>query len=441
MAGWKEVLGLIAANAEEHIDALKYRLGERLGSDDPIVITPYRGYGTPERLYLKGRVLENNPVMAAGDNDSLWDNLVNMYRRFATDEIPYARVKARFQGVEQEVAADEEGFFEVEIKPVQPLPADRLWHEVELELLYPLREGHAPVRATGSVLVPPPSAEFGIISDIDDTVVHTDAANVLRMARTVFLGNARTRLPFEGAAAFYRALHGGSHGNAMNPMLYVSSSAWNIYDLLSEFFHLHDIPTGPVLFLRDWGLSRERLLDFGHRSHKLGTIRRMLELYSNLPFILIGDSGQEDPEIYYELVGLYPNRIRAVYIRNVSRDLKRPEEIRALAEEVVAAGSTLILADDTLPMAQHAAEQGWIAPSALPGIRIEKEKDQAPPGPIEALLGEEEPAEAPTVVVEGETPAATEAAIETGAIEEALKTEEPEIKKPPNVIVEGTNKA
>jgi phosphatidate phosphatase APP1 len=173
-----------------------------------------------------------------------------------------------------------------------------------------------------------------------------------------------------------------------------------------EFFALQNIPIAPT-FLRDWGIGEREGLPTGHRKHKLTLICQMLDVYDHLPFILIGDSGQEDPEIYHEVVHHYPERILAVYIRNVSRDLERPEAIQALAEEVLEAGSTLILADDTLVMAEHAAAQGWIDPAALASIQLEKEQDEAPPTPLEAMLGEEEAEEAPTVVVEGKTPPTT----------------------------------
>jgi phosphatidate phosphatase APP1 len=171
---------------------LKYRLRERLGGRNPITILPYRGYGGADRLYLKGRVLEERDIAAAGDNDTIWENLVNMYKRFKSNEIPNARLLARFQGVEQQVETDLEGYFEVWMQPAEPLPADNQWVTLELELLHPLREGYPPVSAEGQILVPPPAAQFGVISDIDDTVVQTDATNLIRMARTVFLG---TRVP------------------------------------------------------------------------------------------------------------------------------------------------------------------------------------------------------------------------------------------------------
>jgi phosphatidate phosphatase APP1 len=451
MASWQKVLNHFAADIENHFDSLKYRLAERLGSKNPIMIQPYRGFGSEEKLYLKGRVLENKGITPPESNDSLWENLVNMYRRFESNEIPHARVLARFQEVEQEIVADEEGFFEVWFEPKQPLKYEQLWHTVELELLSPIRPEFPTVLAEGQVFIPPPTARFGVISDVDDTVLRTDATSVLRMARNVFLANARTRLPFKGVAAFYRALYQGIPPNigpvppggstyAYNPLFYVSSSPWNLYDLLSDFFNLQDIPIGPILFLRDWGLTEEEILPTGHRQHKLKTIHQIIQVYSRLPFILIGDSGQEDPEIYSEVVRLYPDRILAIYIRNVSHDLKRPDAIRALAKEVTNAGSTLILADDTLPMAQHAAQQGWISPAAVPSIEVEKEADEAPPSPIETLLGEGEKPEAPKVVIETDNPKTAQKAVESGEVREAMESSREEGQKPPTVVVKGEEK-
>ena len=388
MAGWQQLLAGMASNVEAQFDQLKSRLGGLLGSDDPLVVVPYLGYGTPDQLIVRGRVLQEKKIRESMDNDTLWDNLLNAYRRFESDEVPFARVRARFQDQATEFVADDEGFFTARIVPGHSLEADRLWHQIELELLEPLREGHPPVHATGQVLVPPPSAQFGVISDIDDTVVYSHATDLLRMARIVFLGNARTRLPFPGVASFYQALQGGAPGSAQNPLFFVSSSPWNLYDLLVEFFRLQEIPIGP-LFLRDWGVSAAELLPTAHSGYKLGVIRHILELYPRLPFILIGDSGQEDPEIYRIVVDEYPGRILAIYIRDVSPD-ERDEEVRRLAVEVAGARSSMVLAADTMAMAQHAAAQGWIDPCLLPLIGEAVDRDQEAPTAGEALL--EEPA-------------------------------------------------
>ena len=138
--------------------------------------------------------------------------------------------------------------------------------------------------------------ELGVVSDLDDTVVQSRITNFLQAVRTMMLGNARTRLPFPGVAAFYRALERGSDGKRRNPIFYVSSSPWNIYDLIADFMQVQGIPAGPIQ-LRDWDITLSALSSNRHRDFKEPVIREILELNPTLPFILIGDNGQHDPEI------------------------------------------------------------------------------------------------------------------------------------------------
>lgn len=378
--------GALAGAIEARLDALRRRLDDRWGNE-PIAIAAYHGYGTPERLWLRGRVLEESRARPAGDADSLWRNLANMYHRFDSDEIPGAHVIARYEGAEQAAVADDEGYFEINLAPPGPPPAGQLWQTVDLELAAPLRPGQAAVRATGRVLLPSRGAQFGVISDIDDTVIRTDATSLLRMVRSVLLGNARTRLPFPGVAALYRALHSGAEGPFVNPLFYVSSSPWNIFDLLADSFEFRGIPAGPIL-LRDWGFGGAAGLPTHHRVHKLAVITRILDTYPALPFVLLGDSGQEDPEIYREVVARYPQRILAIYIRDVTRALlARGTAIAALADQVRADGSELLLADDSLAVARHASDRGWIAADELDEIAAAVTHDQQDDGATVADTG------------------------------------------------------
>ncbi|HYH44113.1 MAG TPA: App1 family protein, partial [Thermoanaerobaculia bacterium] len=218
----------------------------------------------------------------------------------------------------------------------------------------------------------------------DDTVVESNVTDRLAAARTVLLGNARTRLPFEGVAAFYQALHGGASGQAGNPLFYVSSSPWNLYDLLAEFLDLHKIPRGPLL-LRDLGIDRAKLLSSDHHAHKLAQIRPLLALYPHLTFVLLGDSGQHDPEIYREVVRENPGRIRAVYIRRAGERPGRDEEVEAIARDLEAAGVPLLLLRDTAPAAAHAASLVLVRPAEVPAVQKDVERDQARPTPAEAV--------------------------------------------------------
>jgi phosphatidate phosphatase APP1 len=268
----------------------------------------------------------------------------------------------------RDASADREGYFDVVVDLESP--ADPGDHVADVELLEP--RGDEPVTARAAVLVPAATARYGVVSDIDDTVIRTDVKEFVRMARSVLLGNAHTRLPFPGVAAFYRALRDGPDGRSTNPLFYVSSSPWNLYELLEEMFTLRGIPAGPLM-LRDWGLSSREGLPTQHSGHKLAAIRRLFDTYPTLSFVLIGDSGQEDPEIYASIIRQYPERVLAAYIRSVDRAPERLAALATLAKELADEGATLVVADDTLAAARHAAEKGWILPACVDRVAADVE--------------------------------------------------------------------
>ncbi|HET7478871.1 MAG TPA: phosphatase domain-containing protein [Rubrobacteraceae bacterium] len=359
---WGRKISPLANALEERYDAARFGVKRRFGLLDPFEILPYRGHGTRRELFLRGRVLEERGITRSGQSSSLLTNLGNMARRFASDEVPSARVRASFAGIEVDTVADEEGFFDVRFELPEPLPESNAWHPVELELLSPPSPGGGVVRSTGQALVPE-GARFGVISDLDDTVVRSNATNALKMAWITLLNDARTRLPFAGVSAFYQALRRGPSGRDDNPTFYVSSSPWNIYDVIEDFLNVHDVPPGPI-FLKDWSLTALGK----HHEHKLGLIRGLLRTYPEMPFVLVGDSGQEDPEIYVQTVREHPGRILAIYIRDVTA-ADRDAQVKSLMKEASDLGVEMVLTEDTAVAAEHAASAGLISPGAVSEVR------------------------------------------------------------------------
>jgi phosphatidate phosphatase APP1 len=385
MANWKDLFRESAAHIEERWDALHFTLNRKLRLNDPIQIVPYRTYGTPRRIYIKGRVLEDKGLKSAGDKDTILNNLVNMYKRFESDEVPGATLKATLAGEEQSVTTDSEGYFVLDINPITPIINEQLWHPIPLQLTSAPLAFDADLCVDAEVMIPPPDAEYGIISDIDDTIVKTTATNLLAMSRITFLNNARTRLPFAGVAEFYKALQLGRNGKRNNPFFYVSSSPWNLYDLLKEFLDLNGIPAGPLL-LRDFGLQKAEPGTSGHAGHKLKEIKQILDAYPHLNFVLVGDSGQEDPVIYREVVKSFPNRILAIYIR----DVMLPERKRIavdVSQSLAELQTEMVIVENTVEAAEHAAQKGLIFTEAIPAIVQEKAEDKGQaPGKDEATV-------------------------------------------------------
>lgn len=335
-------------------------------------VVPYRSYGTNQSLIVRGRVLTNRPLRPS-ETDSAWRNAAHMLQRWASREVPEAEVRARWEGREFRTITDEEGYFRLEIPTDGKLPRDREWHDVIVDL--PAFPGSEP--AIAKVLVPLEEAQFGVISDIDDTITFSSATNYLRMAKIVFLGTAYSRLPFKGVAAFYRGLEKGTAPAPVNPFFYVSSSPWNLYDVLRDLFEYRSIPAGPLL-LQDYGIDSLKFIHESHQEHKLRSIRDIFDRYPHLKFLLIGDSGQVDPEIYREVVRLYPDRVLAVYIRDVSHPPERDAAVRKLAAEIEPANCHLILAEETEAVAEDALKHGWIVSGVLDEIRAEKETEPEP---------------------------------------------------------------
>jgi phosphatidate phosphatase APP1 len=337
-----------------------------LGADEPFEVLCYRGYGNATHAQVYGRVKRGRTLAPSESGDSPLTNLRNSYRRIDADPVPFADVAIRWAGASAMLKGDDEGFFNGVVE--RPSIAGGLgeWNEYQADLLSPAATGH-PVSGRGEILVPPSTARFGVISDIDDTLLQSRVSNVIQAARTMLLGNARTRLPFPGVAAFYLALREGAGKTEHNPIFYVSSSPWNLYDLIAEFMELQKIPRGPLL-LRDWDIGFGALDENRHFDHKGVAIRQIIQMYPALPFILVGDTSQHDPEIYRRIVEELPGRVRAIYIRDVTRSAERSAAVQKLAEEMRATGCSLVLSEDTVGAARHAVEQGWISAEALPAV-------------------------------------------------------------------------
>src|SRR5690606_23797224 len=156
------------------VDALRHRLRRRFNLLRPHVIIPFRGYGSQDHLFIRGRVLEERGYHHSPEPGSVSRQLRFMYQRFQSDEIPGASVWADYAGARAETKSDEEGFFNAILRPRAMLPPDRIWHEIRLSLV---ENGRPASETVARVVVPPIEAAFGVISDIDDTIIRTSATN------------------------------------------------------------------------------------------------------------------------------------------------------------------------------------------------------------------------------------------------------------------------
>lgn len=367
-----------AAAVEGAVDAAWDRLRGRLGLERPRAIQAYQGWANERRAWCCCRVLATEPFGGPREDDGWWDNLLNTYRRWNSQEVPGVPMEATLAGKTVSLRADDEGYAGFTFELDAPLP-EGFWHHAELRV----RGGEEPASGglTGRAMIlnPPSDASFGVISDVDDTIIHSSVTNLLVAARLTFLNNAKTRKPFEGVAELYRVLQSGTADRGApprNPIFYVSSSAWNLYDLLSDFIELNEIPAGPLL-LRDLGLDRQRFIKSAGHGHKLDKARDIMGWYPRLPFVLVGDSGQQDAELYATAAQEMPGRIKAIFIRDVDPQTAtdRDEGVRGHIAAARNAGVPMFLVRDSYEAAEHAADLGLIGRDAVRPVQRERDAD------------------------------------------------------------------
>ncbi len=308
-------------------------------------IEPYLGHGGPKGVVVRGRVLNDPPGVESRDGERLGAAVRRRLGDFLTAELPGVPLRITVAGTTAETTTDAEGYFLTRLRP-GPDGVTRPWTTGSVELGGPYRGLTGSYRMPLAVRVPGPEARFGILSDIDDTILQTGVQRVREMVRLTLTGSAHTRTPFLGAPQLYRALAGTA-----NPVFYVSSSPWNLHAFLLAFLRHHGFPLGPVLL-------RDLLGDSAGREPKDLRIREVLDLHPQLRFVLIGDSGEHDPEIYADIVAAYPGRILAVYIREVRLDPGdgRVEKVaRTWAHDV-----PFVLAADSDAVRRHAAGLGLL---------------------------------------------------------------------------------
>lgn len=340
------------ADAEEFADTQWSRFTRHLGLNEPRHIANYKGYGNGDSIWVVGRVLANRPMGGPQDDDDWFDNLKSSYNRWNSREVAGVPVELRYHGTSITVTTDNEGYYQARLDRNGPaVTQDKVYAEVRAE-------GQDTLAAVHTVYSPAPSADLLVISDMDDTVIHTGITDLLVAAQLTFLNNAKTRKPLSGVGSLYRALRDGADGNKRNPIFYVSNSGWNMYDLLRDFIDLNELPAGPIM-LRDLGLNR---VGEGSENHKIDTIRMLLSLYSDLPVILVGDSGQHDADIYASIAKEFPGRLRAVYIRDIDpdHDSAFDAKVDAIIKDSAGTVPFLRVADSSL-IAAHAQQLGLLS--------------------------------------------------------------------------------
>jgi phosphatidate phosphatase APP1 len=269
-------------------------------------IETYTGYGTPDRVRVLARVLIARPRPASPDGDLLRAGRRG-FRHFLTVPAPDRRVRLQVGGHTSVVRSDRAGYVDVEVPAGVPFPAG--WQAAVLTCL----DVPAPSAAEASLLVLDERTRFGVISDVDDTTMVTAVPRPLLAVWNTFVRYSSTRRAVPGMPELYRTLQ-EAHPDAA--FFYLSTGAWNTASTLRAFLSRHEYPRGPLL-LTDWGPTLTGWFRSG-RAHKEASLEHLMSWFPDVRWVLFGDDGQHDVEIYERAVRRRPGHVRAVAIRRLT---------------------------------------------------------------------------------------------------------------------------
>ncbi|MGP9695466.1 App1 family protein [Brachybacterium sp. AOP25-B2-12] len=328
-----------AARIENTKNRITTRALRTIGWD--VRIQPYTGYGTPSRIRVLAKVLYAAPRTPADYHDQPVHDMRTMavrgFRSFTSQCVPYARVRIIAGGQEFTVRADRSGIVDTVLDVALPVGT----HEIVVST-------HAGNEVTAEVVVYDPRPGIGVVSDIDDTVMVTWLPRPLLAFWNAFVIHQSSRKVVRGMPLLYQEIVRHHPGL---PFVYLSTGAWNVFPVLRRFLYKNGYPDGPML-LTDWGPTNTGIFRSG-MDHKDRSLRMLAEALPEIRWLLVGDDGQHDPEIYGRFRAEHPEHVAGIAIRQ----LTDTEQVLSHGSRR-AAGSGLP-ADGTRPERAFAAPDGF----------------------------------------------------------------------------------
>ncbi|MBN7792296.1 App1 family protein [Microbacterium esteraromaticum] len=284
------------ARLEHRIHVWRERRARRRGRS--VTVVPFPGYGGSGWVRVVGRVLIVPPSPASRRPERVG---VRGWRSFASIPISFASVRVQIGGRSHDVVADRGGV----IDTVLEADLEPGWQTFTISV-----EGQQPIEATAYIVAD--DTRFGVVCDVDDTVMVTALPRPFIAAWNSFVVNEHARLPVPGMAVLLDQLR-RDHPGA--PVIYLSTGAWNVAPTLRRFLSRHLFPAGAML-LTDWGPTHDRWFRSG-REHKTTNLRRLAQQFPDMQWLLIGDDGQHDESIYAQFQQEHPSSVAGVAIRRL----------------------------------------------------------------------------------------------------------------------------
>jgi len=263
-------------------------------------------YGNRHQLIVEGRLLEQRTLKEEDLNDGFWRNGWRKLKQLVNNEIKNSPIVLRVAKEQFERHSDDEGYFEFHIEVKTNL-------EDQETIALELTERNSSQSCQLTLLSP--SLKVGIISDFDDTLVVSNVTNKIMLIYNLLFENYKQRNEVKGMVEKIKTILAQNPSTRSVPFFVITGSPKQLYKSINRFLDHHDFPPRTLITKKIHGKNADSL--FHQEAYKYQEIEQIILLYPHIRWVLFGDSGEKDREIYTAIAKQYPEHIEAIYIRDV----------------------------------------------------------------------------------------------------------------------------
>ncbi len=268
----------------------------------------YNAYGNEHQLILHGRMVKKEAVEEVTKADSGYKNLWNTLDFFHRDEIKNRAIFLHVNGEKYVSRGDDEGYFDFDVITQKRL--DEGYVDLSLQI-----EKNPHLYSAQATIITAQKPLLGIISDIDDTVVISDVTNKTELLLNIFWKNYKQRELIPTMVERFEKILTNNPPAEPSRLFFLSGSPQHLFTSIENFLSYHHFPKHVMILKQLHGEGSDPLFD--QLAYKKEKIEELFALYPKMQWIMFGDSGEKDQEVYESISKQYPSKVKGYYIRDV----------------------------------------------------------------------------------------------------------------------------
>ncbi len=268
----------------------------------------YNSYGNSHEVIIQGRLLHKKEFKEVKKSDNFFQNIYRRAKELINNEIKNKTVEVEINHEKFYEKSDFEGYFQFDVTLKKGLKTG--YYPIKLKI-----KNNPDTLTSKATIID--KKMIGIISDFDDTIIVSNVPNKLKLAYNTVFKNYKQRKLVKGLKERFEKILAQNPKNLPTPLFILSGSPQQLFNPIEGFLNYHNFPKHILILKKAHGKNKDPLSD--QYKYKMQKIEKLIQLYPNMKWVMFGDSGEKDKEVYESLTKKYPDKVLRFYIRDVKK--------------------------------------------------------------------------------------------------------------------------